>query len=97
VNTLSGGETFLVSLALALGLADMTNRKTQIQSLFIDEGFGALDETALEMAIETLESLQSQGVTIGVITHIREMMNRITTQIKIVKQSDGFSTVVCVG
>ena len=93
VKTLSGGETFLVSLALALGLADMTNRKTRIQSLFIDEGFGALDETALEMAIETLESLQSQGIVIGVITHIREMINRIATQVRIVKKSDGFSVV----
>ncbi len=93
VKTLSGGETFLVSLALALGLADMTNRKTRIQSLFIDEGFGALDETALEMAIETLEGLQSQGVVIGVISHIREMINRISTQVRVVKKSDGFSSV----
>ncbi len=93
VKTLSGGETFLVSLALALGLADMTNRKTRIQSLFIDEGFGALDETALEMAIETLEGLQSQGVMIGVISHIREMINRISTQVRVVKKSDGFSAV----
>lgn len=93
VNTLSGGETFLVSLALALGLADMTGRKTQIQSLFIDEGFGALDETALEVAVSTLENLQARGAMIGVISHIREMKERISTQIRVVKQSDGFSKV----
>ena len=93
VNTLSGGETFLVSLALALGLADMTHRKTRIQSLFIDEGFGALDETALEMAVNTLENLQAQGAMVGVISHIREMKERISTQIKVIRQSDGFSRV----
>ncbi len=91
VRTLSGGETFLASLALALGLADMTNRKTRIQSLFIDEGFGALDETALEMALETLEGLQAQGLTIGVISHIRDMINRIPAQVRVLKKSDGFS------
>jgi DNA repair protein SbcC/Rad50 len=91
VSTLSGGETFLTSLALALGLADMTSRKTRIRSLFIDEGFGALDETALEIAVTTLENLQAQGTTIGVISHIREMKERIATQIQVIKQSDGFS------
>ncbi len=91
VRTLSGGETFLASLALALGLADMTNRKTRIQSLFIDEGFGALDETALEIALETLEGLQAQGLTIGVISHIRDMINRIPAQVRVLKKSDGFS------
>jgi DNA repair protein SbcC/Rad50 len=93
VNSLSGGETFLVSLALALGLADLTGRKTRVQSLFIDEGFGALDESALELAVSTLESLQAQGLTIGVISHIREMKERIQTQIRVVKQSDGFSRI----
>jgi DNA repair protein SbcC/Rad50 len=93
VNTLSGGETFLVSLALALGLADLTGRKTRVQSLFIDEGFGALDETALELAVSTLESLQAQGLTIGVISHIREMKERIQTQIRVIRQSDGFSRI----
>lgn len=96
-NTLSGGETFLVSLALALGLADMTHRKTRIQSLFIDEGFGALDENALEIAVATLENLQSQGAMIGVISHIREMKERITTQIRVIKGSDGFSRVEVAG
>ena len=97
VNTLSGGETFLASLALALGLSDMTGYSDQIQTLFIDEGFGALDDNALEIAIDTLESLQAQGVTIGVISHIREMKERIGTQIQVIKQGDGFSEVRVVG
>lgn len=97
VNTLSGGETFLASLALALGLADLAGRKTQIQSLFIDEGFGALDENALELAISTLESLQDRGILIGIISHIREMKERISTQIQVLKKSDGFSEVEVVG
>lgn len=97
VNTLSGGETFLVSLALALGLSDMTGRKTRIQSLFIDEGFGALDETALELAVDTLENLQSQGAMVGVISHIPEMKERISTQIRVLKKSDGFSVVEIAG
>lgn len=97
VNTLSGGETFLASLALALGLADMTGYNTRIQSLFIDEGFGSLDETALEMAIDTLESLQAQGLTIGVISHVREMKERIAVQVQVRKQSDGFSVVQVTG
>jgi DNA repair protein SbcC/Rad50 len=93
VNTLSGGETFLVSLALALGLSDMTARKTRLRTLFIDEGFGTLDESALELAVTTLESLQARGTTIGVISHIREMKERIGTQVRVVRQSDGFSIV----
>lgn len=97
VNTLSGGETFLASLALALGLADMTGSSTRVQSLFIDEGFGSLDENALEIAIDTLESLQAQGLNIGVISHIREMKERIAVQVQVLKQSDGFSRVQVVG
>lgn len=97
VNTLSGGETFLASLALALGLADMTGQSERVQSLFIDEGFGSLDANALEIALDTLESLQAQGVTIGVISHIREMKERIATQIQVHKRADGFSEVEVVG
>jgi DNA repair protein SbcC/Rad50 len=93
VSTLSGGETFLASLALALGLADLTARKTTVQSLFIDEGFGALDEQALEIAIDTLETLQARGLMIGVISHIRDMKTRISTQIQVSKRGDGFSAV----
>jgi exonuclease SbcC len=94
VNTLSGGETFLASLALALGLADMSGgQASQVQSLFIDEGFGSLDENALEMAIATLESLEARGTTIGIISHVRELKARIATQVWVERRSDGFSEV----
>ncbi len=93
INTLSGGESFLVSLSLALGLSDLAGRNTQIQSLFIDEGFGTLDESALDLAISTLENLQASGKTIGVISHIKELKERIGTQIQIEKQGSGFSQI----
>jgi DNA repair protein SbcC/Rad50 len=92
MNTLSGGETFLTSLALALGLADLAGKKAQIQSLFIDEGFGALDETSLEMAISTLENLQERGTMIGIISHVSALKERISTQVQIIKGADGCST-----
>lgn len=93
MNTLSGGESFLVSLALALGLSDMAGRQANIQSLFIDEGFGTLDSQTLDLAISTLENLQSQGKTIGVISHVKELKERITTQIKVRKRGNGISSV----
>ncbi len=93
INTLSGGESFLVSLSLALGLSDLAGRNTRIQSLFIDEGFGTLDESALDLAISTLENLQASGKTIGVISHIKELKERIGTQIQVEKQGSGFSAV----
>jgi exonuclease SbcC len=92
VNSLSGGETFLVSLALALGLSDMAGKQAAIQSLFIDEGFGTLDADALDMAIDTLENLQQTGKTIGIISHIQELKERIGTQIYIQKSSHGLSS-----
>ena len=97
MNTLSGGETFLASLALALGLSDLAGRKTRIGSLFIDEGFGALDENALELAITTLENLQARGTTIGIISHIRELKERIAVQVQVAKGGDGFSRVTVAG
>lgn len=93
MNTLSGGESFLVSLALALGLSDLAGRNTNIRSLFIDEGFGTLDEATLDEAISTLENLQSDGKTIGVISHVKELKERISTQIRVIKRSGGFSDV----
>ena len=91
--TLSGGETFLISLALALGLSDLAGRHAQIQSLFIDEGFGTLDEHSLDMAIGTLENLRAGGKTIGIISHVKALKERIGTQIQLHKQSDGFSRI----
>ncbi|MEZ4950780.1 MAG: AAA family ATPase [Saprospiraceae bacterium] len=86
MNTLSGGETFLVSLALALGLSDLTGHQAQIRSLFIDEGFGTLDDQALDTVISTLENLQSQGKTIGIISHVQALKERISTQIRVHKK-----------
>ena len=97
MNTLSGGESFLASLALALGLSDMAGKNTQIKSLFIDEGFGTLDEGTLDVAINTLENLQSQGKTIGVISHVKELKERISTQIQVKKKGNGYSRVEVVG
>lgn len=97
MNTLSGGESFLVSLALALGLSDLAGRDARIQSLFIDEGFGTLDENSLDMAIDTLENLQSDGKMIGIISHVKALKERIGTQIQVVKKGTGFSEVTIVG
>ncbi len=97
MNTLSGGESFLVSLALALGLSDLAGRRTQINSLFIDEGFGTLDSDTLDAAISTLENLQASGKTIGIISHVEALKERISTQIKIQKQAGGISKVEVIG
>lgn len=97
MNTLSGGERFLVSLSLALGLSDLAGRHSQIQSLFIDEGFGTLDDNSLDMVLSTLENLQSSGKTIGVISHVKELKERIATQIQLIKQENGFSKLKIVG
>ena len=93
MNTLSGGESFLVSLALALGLSDLAGRKTQINSLFIDEGFGTLDADTLDAAISTLENLQESGKMIGIISHVEALKERISSQIKVIKQAGGVSKV----
>jgi exonuclease SbcC len=83
MNTLSGGESFLVSLALALGLADLAGRRAQVKTLFIDEGFGSLDENALSTAVSALENLQSEGIKIGIVSHVKELKDRILPQIQI--------------
>ena len=97
MNTLSGGESFLVSLALALGLSDLAGRRTQINSLFIDEGFGTLDAETLDAAISTLENLQASGKMIGIISHVEALKERISTQIVVRKQAGGVSKVEVVG
>lgn len=84
-KTLSGGESFLVSLALALALSDLVSHKTSIDCLFLDEGFGTLDPEALDMALHTLESLNQDGKLIGVISHVDAMKERIPNQIKVHK------------
>ena len=95
VQTLSGGETFLLSLALALGLSDLASQNTKIESLFIDEGFGSLDQQTLDKALETLEELQVQtNRTIGIISHVRAIKERITTQIELKKTTSGMSEII---
>lgn len=89
IKTLSGGESFLVSLALALALSDMVSNKTQLESLFLDEGFGTLDPETLDIALDALESLNASGKTIGVISHVEAMKERISVQIP-VKKTNGF-------
>lgn len=91
MTTLSGGESFLVSLALALGLSDLAGQNTNIESLFIDEGFGTLDEKTLEDAISTLENLNHSGKTIGIISHVPALKEKITTQIQVTKKGGGVS------
>lgn len=93
VDTSSGGEKFIISLALALGLSDLASKNVKIDSLFIDEGFGTLDINTLETVISTLETLQSQGKMIGIISHVESLKERIPTQIQITKKSNGVSIV----
>ncbi len=95
--TLSGGESFLVSLSLALGLSDLAGRNANIRSLFIDEGFGTLDEQTLDLAISTLENLQAKGKTIGIISHVKELKERISTQVRVLKKGGGTSVVEVIG
>ena len=93
VHSLSGGETFLVSLALALGLASMASSTLKIESLFIDEGFGSLDPESLQLAMDALDGLQAQGRKVGVISHVQEMHERIPVQIQVRRQGNGLSSV----
>ncbi len=93
ISTLSGGETFLVSLALALGLSDLASKKVQIKSLFIDEGFGTLDAETLDVAMDALENLRESGKSIGVISHVEAMKERIHTQIQVHRTAGGYSRV----
>ncbi|MCD1607195.1 SbcC/MukB-like Walker B domain-containing protein [Stutzerimonas kunmingensis] len=97
VHSLSGGETFLVSLALALGLASMASSKLKIESLFIDEGFGSLDPESLQIAMDALDSLQAQGRKVAVISHVAEMHERIPVQIQVRRQGNGQSDLQIVG
>ncbi|WP_010629392.1 AAA family ATPase [Halomonas sp. KM-1] len=91
VHSLSGGETFLVSLALALGLASMASGELTIESLFIDEGFGSLDPQSLALAMEALDGLQALGRRVGVISHVQEMHERIPVQIQVEPLGNGTS------
>ena len=92
-KNLSGGESFIVSLTLALGLSQMASKKVRVDSLFLDEGFGSLDEETLETALEALSALQQDGKLIGIISHVSALKERINTQISITPLSGGRSTI----
>lgn len=94
VYSLSGGESFLISLALALGLSSLSSNNLKVESLFIDEGFGSLDADSLRTAMEALEQLQMQGRKIGVISHVQEMSERISVQVQLHKSVNGKSEIV---
>lgn len=94
VHSLSGGESFLVSLALALGLASLSSNRVRVESLFIDEGFGSLDPETLSVAMNALDGLQDMGRKVGVISHVQEMTERIATRILVQRMAGGKSQVV---
>ncbi len=88
-KTLSGGESFVVSLALALGLSELANNGKSVDSLFLDEGFGNLDADTLYTVISTLEGLHTHGKTVGVISHVEGVQKRFKAQLQVVKQANG--------
>jgi exonuclease SbcC len=93
VHSLSGGESFLVSLALALGLASLSSNRVRVESLFIDEGFGSLDAETLRVAMDALDGLQAMGRKVGVISHVQEMTERISARILVQPSAGGRSTI----
>ena len=93
VETLSGGESFLTSLALALALSELSRGRAQINSLFLDEGFGTLDSETLDIAIAALEGLQMRGRNIFLISHVRELTRRIPVRIAVERMGNGSSRV----
>ena len=93
VKTLSGGETFILSLSMALALSDLASKNVEINSLFIDEGFGTLDPETLDQTLDTLEKLQAESSkTIGIISHVDSLKERIATQIQLKRNGQGFSS-----
>ena len=97
VHSLSGGETFLVSLTLALALSSLSTRNINIESLFIDEGFGTLDSETLNIVMDALEALRLQGRKVGIITHVKEMTEKIPVRIVVNKERNGASTITIEG
>lgn len=93
VSTLSGGETFMVSLAMAMALAELTRGSSEVDSFFIDEGFGTLDEESLEDVLDMIHSMEQRGKSIGIISHVKKLTNRIGVTIKLQKSSLGNSTI----
>jgi len=92
-NTLSGGESFLISLSLALGLSELASRRVVIDSLFLDEGFGTLDSNTLDIALDALSKLESRGKMVGIISHVDSIKERIPLQIKLNRVGGGESKI----
>ncbi|MCB1227526.1 MAG: AAA family ATPase [Verrucomicrobiales bacterium] len=97
MESLSGGESFLASLALALGLSELASRHHPIESLFIDEGFGTLDGETLEIAITALENLRSRGKMIGLISHVEPLRERLRAQVRVLREGGGESRIEVAG
>ena len=97
VHSLSGGESFLVSLALALALSNVSSQQTQVESLFIDEGFGTLDPATLEVALAALDSLQAAGRQVGLISHVTGLAERFGVHVQVTPEGGGRSRVVVKG
>ena len=98
VKTLSGGETFILSLSMALALSDLASKNVEINSLFIDEGFGTLDPETLDQTLDTLEKLQAESSkTIGIISHVDSLKERIATQVKLKRNGQGYSSLEVTG
>jgi exonuclease SbcC len=93
IENISGGEKFIISLSLALGLANMVSKKMSIDTMFIDEGFGTLDSEYLDVALNALSNLQSEGKVIGIISHITELKERIATHIEVIPGGNGHSRI----
>ncbi|MFL5784436.1 MAG: SbcC/MukB-like Walker B domain-containing protein, partial [Bacteriovoracaceae bacterium] len=93
VSTLSGGETFMVSLAMALGLAEMTRGSAEIDTLFIDEGFGTLDQDSLEDVLDMLNQIQNRGLMVGIISHVKALTSTLPVNLNVQKRQDGTSSV----
>lgn len=93
VQSLSGGETFLVSLALALGLSSLATQRTRVETLFVDEGFGSLDADTLDKALSALEALQASGRRVGIISHVAALTERIGTRVTVAPRGAGRSAV----
>ena len=92
-TNLSGGERFIVSLALALGLSQISGSKAMVDSLFLDEGFGSLDEDSLNTALEALAEIRSEGRMIGIISHVAALKERIAAQINVIPKNEGTSII----
>ncbi len=92
VSNLSGGESFIISFSLALGLSDLLNKKVSIETLFLDEGFGTLDEETLTQALEAIDNLTKAGKVIGLISHVTLLHDRIRSQIKVQENGDATSS-----